>query len=474
MTFKYNDHEWGSTSTNLERPTNAEIAAGHVKNSIAKSSWVNWHSSQVDIAINAANKAAQAASGSYPTPYDKHVVAGGLQYSKEYSTQNPDSDLCKLYIPTLLTPGVTPGWNHTADQGCVYFIGSGGALSGPTAAIYRVNTWDVGELAVETLDLDLTYVGSIEALVCDRDYVYIGYNNTNTGHYHIAQLSTVTWTGLAVADQDTGWTTNASNNPLMLALARPGVVGAYHSNSGFGTFGVWKVGTSWTTGVGNLPTVSGDFDTALSRPELQATYDSLYTVVRTNYNGVTYCLVNCDVDAPGSATQGPASAAEIWNAGTLTTSNNMSFRAFSDRVIFIHPATVTGPEIFALFDDGSSDWTLRALGDIPLNRSTYAHSGRFALDGNGRLWYHYRLSSLETESGREQLVAAAFDPWVFDYDYVAATIPTPSPIIPMGSSTTDTTGDHWILNDGRNLVSIEKYSPGPGTVFRVITTPGLR
>lgn len=466
MTFDTNEHIWGATSTNLERPTNAEIAAGHVKKTVAMSKWVNWHCNQTDNDIELAKNAAQAASIMYPSPNDKAIMSGQLMYSKEYSTHDPDGDLCRVGMTPELCTCVTPGWNHSTNKGCVYWS------DGSTGEIYRTNSWDVGELTIDILDLDLTYVGVVSAMVCDAEYIYIGYRNTNTATFHIAQLSLVSWTGLAVSDQDTGWAWVTNTRPLTLALARPGVVGAYYNPADIGTFGVWKVGTSWTTGAGNSASVPGSYDGSNGFPELQATYDSLFTVVRSNNGGTYgYYLINCDVDAPSTASEGPAAPNLIWDPSGAVYGSNMSFRAFSDKVVFINPESTVSDEVFVLFNDGSANWDLRGLGDMPKARSTYAHSGRFCLDGNGRLWYQYRLNDSGT-SERVQLAAVAWDPWVFHYDYDGS-FPSPKVTVPMSSTDTAITSEQWLVSDGRNLVSVEKLASS-ATIFRVITTPGLR
>lgn len=461
--------EWASGTTNKTTPSPAEIALGHIEGSEARSDWVNERSGLRDRKINASLEWAQAASSWYPIDSnDKARVAGQMQNQSHNSAIDPNGAVCRLDIADDFKH-VTPGWDWQDDHGCIYLT-----MLSDIDSVYRVNTWHVGSMSLEQLDLDMTNVYEINGLTSDGSYLYLAYSNSSTSTYHLAKLSLQTWSGLAIEDRDTGWSYTAGAGTFIdIRMARVGVLGAFYNNAGTpsGMFGVWQTDDSaWVTGSGNLSGVS-NYDWSNSG-SLRATYNSLYMVSHVSATP-GYRLVNCSVDNPATtASDAPSDDIAIKLNASY---EDLPYVVLNGRIIMMDGGGV----LRSFVDDGTSDWAVQTIGGVADNgyhRDSALHYGEILPDGAGRTWLMYRVDDTETVSGNVSLAVFSYDFSRYDYNMPTTTaIDPPHVAIPLGSIDSQTTSSQKMVHDGRNLVVVERFGSGSDTsVVRVITNPGGR
>lgn len=477
MTFRDDIEPWASGTANVTTPTSGEIALGHPVGTVADSGWVNERSGMRDAGINDVRESAQASSSWSPTAdagADRARMAAEWQHNKEYSTTDPDGTACRLYLSDGYY-AVTSGWNYDTNKGCVYM-----AKGGETGEIYRVNTWEVGSLARETMDLDMTFVESISYMASDGDNLYIAYANSSTSTYHIAQLSLTAWTGLAVADQDTGWANDWWSSTglfswVELTIPRPGVVGAFFADdiSNTPAFGVWTVGTSWVTGSGTIGSVVGTLEHSIYvGPHLTSNYDGMFALLRTSNDNIW--VVSCDVDNPSTVSYVPPAfiIGTVALAATPTSQVvQFGLRALKDQLLWVD-------DIGSIVSVYAASWgaiiTLRLSSSSGLDRDTSAHHASIVIDGDTRLWVQYRLAGSATISGNESLISMIYASGEFGYNSIdRASSTPPQSFVPQNSTSASDEGKQWLVNDGRNMVSVENVGDG-STTLKVITAPGMR
>lgn len=447
MTLRDEILEWASGTTNVDEPTPAQVAAGHVLGSVADSGRTNYHTGHQDREIVHALRTAQASSDMSLVTSDDIYNLCTLRHSHYGFNQIfPDSGYPTLALTDSFIFDAVTAWNFERNEACIIHTGDGNR-------VVRVNTWDPENMVEDDLDVDIANYGRAYGLACDGTYLYVLFNDTVTTTYHIAQMSLNPWTGLANWDRDTLISSTPGGVYASICNADNNNIGFFYGQTTTATFGVLnKTNSSFTTGAGNSASLpDGNLAMSANQPRVVSDGLRLHMPAR-NDNTRTY-LMSANISNPATA------------PGDITSSYTASD--------YYHDIVVTATAVVMVDDTGhmypyypAASWTRSQI-----NVAGYCEGGDRinALVIGPDIWLVSNLSDGLTRNGAANAVALRYEGSRAVQENVFNTDVPPRSIVPYTSTltTADSTRAVW---DGRSLVILNTASG----YLHLITDPGRR